>query len=391
MEQPVLETTLLIIFLVLFVNLIFRAIHLPVILGYLVAGTALGPHGLGIVTSIDAIKYFSEFGVVLLMFTIGLEFSLSKLITLKFPVFVFGGIQVVGTIALTVLIGLLFNMPFTSSLTIGCVVSMSSTALVVKQLSQQYELHSRHGLNAVAVLLFQDLAVVPIFIILTSLSTMQDQSIFHTLWWSLLRGILAILVIILVGRWLLKPLFRLIAAIRTVELFTLAVLFVALGSAWVTESLGMTYALGAFLSGIMLGETEFRQNIKEEIRPFKDVLLGLFFVSVGMLADVNTWAFTWYWIALTLFAIVLGKFLLIMLICRFSQHDLECSVRSGIILAQGGEFGFAILAFALDNHLLSVAYGQVVLAALVISFACAPVIIHHNEALAKWITKNHST
>ncbi|GGI88441.1 cation:proton antiporter domain-containing protein [Legionella impletisoli] len=387
MEHIGLEITLLIILMVLAVNLVFQAFKLPVILGYLIAGIGIGPHGLGLITDTHAIQQIAEFGVVLLMFTIGLEFSLTRLIQLRYPVFVLGGMQVITSIAITVLIGLCFKMKLVESLVIGFVVSMSSTALVVKQLSHQAETQTKYGINTIGVLLFQDLAFIPILVIISSLSGIDQTPLWETLTWSFLRGLLAIVLILAIGRWLLQPLFHRIKKINTTELFTLTVLLVALGSAWITEKLGMTYALGAFLSGIMLGETEFRTQIQEEVRPFRDLLLGLFFVSVGMLANVATWGETWFWIAITLFAVMVGKSLLIILLSQASGYDRETSLRSGIILAEGGEFGFAILAIALDNQILPLSYGQVVLGALLISFGFAPILIKYNATIARKILK----
>ncbi|WP_133130370.1 cation:proton antiporter [Legionella yabuuchiae] len=387
MGQIGLETTLLIILMVLAVNLVFQAFKLPIILGYLIAGIGVGPHGLGLVTDIHAIQQLAEFGVVLLMFTIGLEFSLTRLIQLRYPVFVLGGMQVIASIAITVFIGFCFNMQFVESLVIGFVVAMSSTALVVKQLTDQAEAYTTYGINTIGVLLFQDLAFIPILVIISSLSGINHQPLLETLIWSFFRGLLAIVLILAIGRWLLQPLFHRIKTINATELFTLAALFVALGSAWITEQLGMTYALGAFLSGIMLGETEFRSQIQEEVRPFRDLLLGLFFVSIGMLANIATWGDTWFWIAITLFAMMFGKSILIILLSQASGYDRETSLRSGIILAEGGEFGFAILALALDNRLLPMSYGQVVLGALLISFGFAPLLIKYNGAIARKILK----
>ncbi len=389
-EEPlamVLETTLLIIFTVLTVNLLFRAFRIPVILGYLFAGTALGPYGFGLVTDQISIQNLAEFGVVLLMFTIGLEFSLSRLLRLKYAVFVLGSLQVCLSIAITLLIGYLFNLKLTESIVIGCVVCMSSTALVVKQLFQQQEIHSQYGLNAVGILLFQDLAFVPILVVISSLTQLENPVMYETLLWAFARGLVSIILILAMGRWLLQPLFHAIRSLDKGELFTLTALFVALGSAWITESLGMTYALGAFLSGIMLGETEFRPQIRDEVRPFRDVLLGLFFVSIGMLANVSTWIDTWFWIALTLSALMLGKGVIVALLSQISRFERDVSLRTAIILAEGGEFGFAILAIALENHLLPPSYGQVVLASIVISFALSPLLIKYNQQISAWILR----
>lgn len=273
MHYPFVETTLLILSAVLTVNIVFRLFQLPVILGYLVVGVTIGPHVLNWVADTGEIKNLAELGVVFLMFTIGLEFSLSKLITLRYSVFVLGGLQVLSSVSVTTFIGLLLGMTVNESVIMGCVVAMSSTALVVKQLSEQFEIQSKYGLNTVGILLFQDLAVIPVLVIIANLSTTGAQTLYLSLLLALLKGLIALVAIIAIGRWLLKPLFHIIASTRIIELFTLSVLFVVMGAAWITASLGLTLASGAFLSGIMLGETEFRHQIKSEIRPFRDLLL----------------------------------------------------------------------------------------------------------------------
>lgn len=387
MNFSIVETTLIILLTALLVTVVFRTIRLPVILGYLVAGTLVGPHVLGWLPDTEGIKELAEFGIAFLMFTIGLDFSLSKIIKLKYSVFVLGSLQVLASIAITLLIGLFLKMTLIESIVVGCVVAMSSTAIVIKQLTEQSEVQSKHGLNAVGILLFQDLAVIPILVLIASLSG-TESGFLLTMSWALFKGVLAIIIIMGIGRWLLRPLFHLIAGTRAIELFTLSVLFVVIGAAWLSNTMGISYALGAFVAGIMLGETEFRHQINVEIRPFRDVLLGLFFVSIGMLVNVTTWFDTWIWILLLLMAIMIGKTVLIVVLCRLLKYDLARATRTGVVLSQGGEFGFAILTVALTNRLLPPDYGQVVLAALLISFALAPIIIRYNEKIAKFFFPN---
>lgn len=385
MDLPIIETMLIILLTALFVSFVFRALRLPVILGYLFVGAIIGPHNLGWLPDLADIKELAELGVALLMFTIGLEFSLSKIIALRFAVFVLGGLQVIACILATMLMSLMLDMSLIEAIVIGSIVAMSSTAIVVKQLSQQFEIQTPHGLNAIGILLFQDLAVVPILVLLASLSSSGTNSFISILGIALLKGALAFVIIISVGRWLLRPLFHKIAATRVVELFSLTVIFVALGAAWLTYTLGLSYALGAFLAGIMLGETEFRHQIEVEIRPFRDVLLALFFVSVGMLVNITAWFDTWIWIALLLVALIIGKAVLIVFLSRITKYPMATALRTGIVLSQGGEFGFAILTLALANKLLPADYGQVVLAALLISYGAAPLIIRHHLAILKLI------
>ena len=279
----------------------------------------------------------------------------------------------------------MLGMSLLAALVTGSIVSMSSTALVVKQLNDQFELQSPHGLNAVGILLFQDLAVIPIIILISSLTKESHQALAVTLLWAVLKGILAIGLIFILGRWLLKPLFHFITKSRTIELFTLTVLLVTLTAAWITQSLGLSYALGAFLAGMMLAETQYRHQIEIEIRPFRDILLALFFITIGMLTNIATWAGTWSWILLLLSALVLGKMLLIIALSRFAGSYFSTAARTGIVLAQGGEFGFAILNLAMDNDILPLDYQQVILAALLLSIAISPLLIRFNKQIADFL------
>jgi CPA2 family monovalent cation:H+ antiporter-2 len=379
MELNILEIVLCVLFFALVVTSCFRKLRLSIILGYLLAGALVGPNGLGLAQNSSYAKDLAEFGIVFLMFTIGLEFSLPQLFALRYPVFIIGTLQVLLTIIATTMAGIFLGLTNLSALAIASIVAMSSTAIVVKQLNDQAELHSPHGLNAIGILLFQDLAVIPIIILIAELGSHNHANLSITLLTALLKGCLAILLIFFLGRWLLRPLFRIISKIRAAELFTLAVLLVTLTSAWLTNLLGLSYALGAFLAGLMLAETEFRHQIEVEIRPFRDILLGLFFMTIGMLADVHSWYQTWPWILLLVIALIIGKMALITIITRLSGNNWSVASRTGIVLAQGGEFGFAILTLALSKGILPPDYGQVVLAALLISIAIAPILIRFNQ------------
>lgn len=384
MQFNMVEGFLIILFSALIITVIFRHLKIPIILGYVIVGILVGPQVFGWFTNTETIKNLAEFGVVLLMFTVGLEFSLKKLFSLRYAVFVLGGLQVVISILFTIFLGIIFKMPIISALVIGCIVSMSSTAIVIKQLSEQNELDTQHGNIAVGILLFQDLAVIPILVFIASTAAPITHSFTETLFSALSKGIIATIVILILGQWILRPLFRIIEKTETIELFTLNVLFVAVGAAWFTNFLGLSYALGAFLAGIMLAGCEHKNKIKNEMRPFRDLLLALFFISTGMLVHITLWAESWFWILLLTIGLMLAKAVLITVLTKFSKYNLEISIKTGLILAQGGEFGFAILSLALINHLLPVEWGQSALAALLISFAFAPAIIRYNTLLTKY-------
>ena len=364
---------------------VFRRLNLPPVLGYLTVGLTVGPFGLGLVDNTESTRDLAEFGVVFLMFTIGLEFSIAKLLSMKRLVIGLGGLQVLVTTLITSGIIYFFNHSLAAVIVIGGIVAMSSTAIVVKQLQEQFEINTAHGNNAIGILLFQDVAVIAFLILVPSLDAGGDQNLLIPLGWALLKAIAVMVVILLAGRWILRPLFHEIASSKSLELFTLAILLVTLGAAWLTEEMGLSMALGAFVAGMMLGETEYRHQIEVEIRPFRDVLLGLFFVTIGMLLDLHQLPDIWLQVLILLTAMILLKLLLISGLSFLLGSDVFTSWRTGFILAQGGEFGFALLTLALGSNLLTPEINQTILGALFFSIALAPFLIRYNERLARSI------
>lgn len=363
------------------VVIIFLYLDLPPILGYLAVGVLMGPYSFALISNTEHIRAFAEFGVVLLLFTIGLEFSLPLLIRMKVAVLGLGGLQVLLTTTVTVAAAMYLSMPLDSSIVLGGVVAMSSTALVTSQLSDQDELHTRHGRNAVGILLFQDIMVIPFLILVANLTAPSGLTTLHTIVITIGEGLLGLSAVLVLGRWVLRPLFRGIARFKSTELFTLTALLVALTASWITQQMGLSLALGAFVAGMMLGDTEFRHQLEAEIRPFRDILLGLFFITIGMLLNIRLLPQVWPWVLLLLSALVLFKLILITVLCRMVGWDWAVSTRTGLVLAHGGEFGFAILALALSGDLLPPDYGQVVLASLLISMGLAPLLIRFNKRL----------
>jgi len=354
---------------------------LPPILGYLAIGVMVGPFGFAIVADTEHTRALAEFGVVFLLFTIGLEFSLSHLIHIRGAVLGLGGAQVIGTTAVVTIVAGYLNLSLEAALVMGGIVAMSSTALVIKQMTDQVELHTRHGRNAVGILLFQDLMVIPFLILVSTPAVINGDGAIYTVLIAFGQGALALVLIFVLGRWVLRPMFHLVARYKSMELFTLTALMITLGAAWITHQLGLSLALGAFVAGMMLGETEFRHQIEAEIRPFRDILLGLFFITIGMLFNVWLLPDIWQWVLLTLAGLIVFKMLFITLLCRIAKWDLAVSLRTGLVLAHGGEFGFAILTLALAGGMIPDDYGQVVLAALLISMGLAPLIIRYNGRL----------
>ncbi len=385
MEVNITHALLVILSLTLLVTVTFKTLRLPVILGYIVVGVLVGPNGAALLHNTENIKLLSEFGIVFLMFTVGLKFSLRSLWHMKSSVFIVGGMQVLLTTAITTIIGVYVGMPVEMSIIIGGIAAMSSTAIVLKQLSDQGEMESAHGHNAVGVLLFQDLAVIPFIVLVGSMAQTTGSSAWGVIGFEFLYGVLALLVILIIGRWVLQPLFHVIASTKMSELLTLAVLLIVISSAIFTERFGLSYAFGAFMAGMMLSETAYRHQVQVEIRPFKDVLLGLFFITVGMLLDLSTWPDTWQWIALLLVSILIGKGLLVAIVSRCIKFDLYSSVRSAVVLSQGSEFGFAILTLALGYKIIPEGYGQVIMSALLLSMAIGPLLVKNNDKITKFL------
>ncbi|MEY3182184.1 MAG: hypothetical protein RLZ35_169 [Pseudomonadota bacterium] len=374
---------------------LFRRISLPPILGYLCVGAFIGPGGLGFINDVNELNFLAEFGVVFLMFTIGLEFSIPHLITMKKTLLGLGGTQMVACTALATFVGWLFHMPLKTAFITSGALALSSTAVVMNQLSQQNEIHSTHSRAAISILLFQDIAAVLFLIIIPAMADIpqaQAHSLGYSLSIALVKGILVFLVMAVAGKWILRPLFHEVAKSYSSELFMLAVLLTALSSAWLTHHLGLSLALGAFLAGMMLGETEFRQQIEIDIRPFRDVLLGLFFITIGALLNLRELPKHLHWVLIILGSIIALKTIIITVLTRTIEKVPKfTALRTGIILAQGGEFGFAVLTLAISYQLIDPSYSQVVIAAVVLSITVAPILIRYNKVIANWFFKKKVT
>ncbi len=385
MEYSYLNDTLVMLAATVLAVALCLRMRMSPILAYLGVGIVVGPFGLGLISDIEHIRIFAEFGVVFLLFSIGLEFSIPLLMRMKAAVLGLGSAQVLLTAALTMAAALLLGLSSESALVLGGVIAMSSTALVTKQLADQVELHTRHGRNSLGILLFQDLMVVPFLILVTTLTGATSQMSVITVAIALVEAALALLFIFAFGRWVLRPLFAMVARFRSAELFTLTVLLIVLCSAWLTNRIGLSFALGAFLAGVMLSETEFRHQVDAEIRPFRDLLLGLFFITIGMMLDTAMLPSVWLAALLLLLAIVLCKGIIVALFCRLGGWNNAVSMRTGLILAHGGEFGFAILVLAMNGDILAPNDGQVVLAAMLFSMVIAPVLIRYNGRIAAFL------
>ena len=387
MEGTVLEDVLLQLAATLAVVVGLRRLRLPPIIGFLAVGMAVGPYALGWVATTETTIALAEFGVVFLLFTLGLEFSLPRLIATRGEVFLLGSLQVGFTTAAVAAIALAFDVPLAVAVLLGGAVAMSSTAIVLQQLTQQGELNRTHGRLAFGTLLFQDLAVVPFLALAGVLASADGATSTPEISFALLKAAVALVIVLAAGRWLLRPLFHEIAASGAPELFTFAVLFVAIGAAWSTHAVGLTFALGAFLAGMMLAETEYRYQVEAGIRPFRDTLLGLFFVTVGMQLDIPGLFRQLPVVTAILAGMLLLKTVIVMLAARSFAGQWFKALRTGIVLSEGGEFGFALLTLLLQNRLIDSEITQPVLAAITLSMVLSPFLIRHNKRIARLVLR----
>ncbi len=295
----------------------FQRLHIPTSLGYLLVGVVLGPHTMGPAVSMPGLEVFAEFGIVFLLFTIGLNFSLPQLHALRHQILGLGTGQVVFTTLIVGIIVWLVGLSVSAAFVIGAVFAQSSTTIIASLLTEQGEENSQHGRLGLALSVFQDVTAVPFLVIIPLLGvSISAYVLAGSLGWALANAVLAFGLVFYVGRWLLRPLFHLISERKSIEMFTLAVLLVALLAAWTTNSLGLSLAFGGFLAGMMLGETEFRHQVESSIRPFRDVLLGLFFIGIGMRFNPAAILPIWYFAVLGAFLIITIKTLTVAAMVR---------------------------------------------------------------------------
>ena len=359
---------------------IFRHFDLSAVLGYLVAGVLIGPWGLRLFTDVEGILHFAELGVVLLLFVIGLELQPSRLWIMRKAIFGVGTAQVVlTTMALAPLIHWL-GQPWTTALVIGFALSLSSTALVLQLLAERNELTTRHGRSAFAILLFQDLAIMPALVLLPLLAgTTESQLDWQTL---LLRALIVALVIGL-GRHLLRPALRIVANTRVHEAFTAAALLVVVATAALFDSLGLSMALGAFIAGVLLADSEYRHALEADIEPFKGLLLGLFFIAVGMSANIGLLLEQPLRIVGLTLAYMGLKAGVIWLVARLFRSDATTALRLAAVLAGGGEFAFVLLALVAGDGLVGRGAVDVAIIVVTLSMALSPLLIAGTESLVR--------
>jgi|TARA_B110000211_G_scaffold222932_1_gene272197 CPA2 family monovalent cation:H+ antiporter-2 len=366
---------------------LFRRLQLPAILAYLVAGVLVGEHGLALAHEHVDYDHFAELGIVFLLFTLGLEFSLPKLLAMRHLVVTVGSLQVIISLVLFMVVAMFFGQSFAAAITIGGILALSSTAIVIRQLSESGGMKKKSGQLSVAVLLFQDVAVVPLLIVIPLLAQGGDSSFIMALLFALVKGVFVVSLLLLAGKWLLPRLFNLVAQVRTDELFVLTTLLVTLVASALTQWFGLSMALGAFLAGMMLGESQYKHQLEADIRPYRDILLGLFFVTVGMKLNIGVVFSSPFIIISLLICFMLVKVAVVVLLAKRAGESSKDAWAAGIMLAQMGEFGFVLIALASQVEVLSATTASILLGTGVLSMAITPYMISNARKWALWLNK----
>lgn len=366
-----------------------RKFNIPSMLGYLLVGFLAGPGMLSLIPKSHATDYLGEIGIVFLMFSIGLEFSLPKLRAMRRLVFGLGGLQVGVTMLSVMGILMLTGVPFNWAFAVSGALAMSSTAIVSRILSEKTELGQPHGQMVMGVLLMQDIAVVPLMILIPALSGNGGEG---SLWVALglagLKMLITLGVLFVVGSKVMSRWFRLVAKRKSSELFMINVLLVTLGVAYLTELEGLSMALGAFVAGMLLSETEYRFQVEDDIRPFRDILLGFFFITVGMKLDVQALIGGWRQVLMLLVILLILKALVVFAIAFKMRHSVADSLKTALYLAQGGEFGFVMLAISSQINMVSLELEQAATAAVLLSMIIAPFVLGSSDALVGRLAKS---
>jgi CPA2 family monovalent cation:H+ antiporter-2 len=383
-----LELTLMYLAAAVLGVVIFRSLRLPPMLGYLVVGVLIGPNALALAQNSERVRYLGEFGVVFLMFVIGLEFNLSRLRSMRRHVFGLGLLQVSLTMflvtgvsmAFSLLLPRFWHMSWQSALALSSALAMSSTAIVIKLMAERLEIESEHGKRVMGILLFQDLAVVPLLVLVPALAS-TDENLVLALFSAFFKAAVLITVLLVGGQRVMRWWLTLVARMKSEELFVLNLLLITLGLAWLTELAGLSLALGAFIAGMLISETEFKFQVETDIRPFHDVLLGLFFISIGMLLDWRLVLERWPLVLLLVSLPVLFKAVLVAFLTRTLGATNGVAVRTGLYLAQAGEFGFVLLTLSQQFKLISPEVLNPILASMVLSMLATPFVFKYSNSI----------
>jgi CPA2 family monovalent cation:H+ antiporter-2 len=363
---------------------IFKKLKLSPVLGYLVAGGIIGPFGYQFITDVDTINYIGEFGVVLLMFVIGLELSFERLKEMRKQVFGFGTLQVALTASLIWGFAYFITGDQKASLVVGLCMALSSTAVVLQLLEERGESVTQYGRLSLANLILQDLAFVPLLIMIPLLAAEEAQiltAIFDATW----KAAIALIVIFVVGKFLLRPVYKWMAETDSDELFIATTFLIVLGAAWSTDQMGLSLALGAFIAGLLVAETEYRTQVETDLRPFQGLLMGLFFMTIGMKIDFFLLLDKLGLIVFLTITLVIIKSLIIIFLARAFGFGKSCSIKAGLMLSQASEFSFVLFALAADSSIFSKEFSQVLIIVVAVSMAITPILAILAEKLSRRI------
>ncbi|MDD3344558.1 MAG: cation:proton antiporter [Sulfurospirillaceae bacterium] len=368
-----------------FLNILLKRFNIPTIIGYIITGFAIAYlYNLG--KNNESLNHIAEFGIVFLMFTVGLEFSIKHLLGMKRDVFFNGFMQVAlvgGIISLSA--EYIFDIEQKSAIIIGYALALSSTAIVLKILNDSGNIHTVYGRKALGILLFQDIAVIPILLMI-NIFTVQNSSISDLLWQTLYSVIIVLALLWVVGKYLLNRFLSLVVWADTEEIFIASVLMLVVSASFLAHSFGFSYSLGAFLAGMMMAETQYKHQIEADLVPFRDILLGLFFMTVGMQIDLNIIVEHYMAILLIGLAVICLKIAVVYLIIVF-QVGSRISLKAALTICQGGEFSLAILALASSSNLLDQTISQVLIIIVVISMITTPFILKNIKHIVNMVTK----
>lgn len=370
------------LFTALLLNIFLKRFGLPTIIGYILTGTIIA-YGFGLhdVVNNHELKEIAEFGVVFLMFTIGLEFSIQQLKRMRNEVFVTGSLQIgITTLVVFLLAYYLFDISSTTSLILALAIALSSTAIVLKTFNESGEINRRYGQRALGILIMQDIAVIPILLLIGFLAN-SEQDLGYILMKMAVSAVVLLFTLWFIGRFLLEPFFATITKTRSEELFIGSILFLAIGASYFAHVLGFSYSLGAFIAGMLIAETRYRHQTEADLIPFRDLLLGIFFITVGMQIDFIIIADYIHIIILLLSAVIALKFLIIFVLIRLNESP-QTSIKSALSLVQIGEFSLALLELARTNSLIGPPYGQVMIITIVLSMILTPLILKNLSYLS---------
>ncbi|GHM58458.1 MAG: potassium transporter [Candidatus Mesenet longicola] len=372
---------IILLFAAVFIVVAFWKMRISPVLGYFVAGALISSHGFNLIHAPEVIDNFAEFGVVFLLFVIGLELTFERLIAMRVHVFGFGSLQVIVTTLSIWGLAYAFGVDSNTAVVIGGGLALSSTAIVLQVLQDRGHQATQVGRLSIAVLLLQDFAVVPLIVLLPLLAGHSDQGLIKPLIYAFTKAAIALILIFIVGRLLLRPLFTMIAAMKNSEIFIATTLLIVLGAAFITEKFNLSMALGAFVAGLLVAETEYRYEVEQTILPFKDLFLGLFFMTVGMSIDIKLLLNQLPLIMLLAISLIALKASIIYVLCRFFRFQAASAIHAGLLLSQGGEFAFILFGLANQFNVLPSNIAQILMMLTTVTMAFTPLL----ASLGDWI------